>query len=133
MLDPVRFPPDLAEISLDSVISPQIRHKSHKNLKYFDQKLVGKFVFRRILVRLWLGQLRRVLEERTRKPTRRSQFLGSVTRCRPTRALGSVTGGSVLVGLVGWVGSGYGWTPLVQSKVGLRDPVHANGKRDLEH
>jgi len=34
LLDLVIFSPDLAEISLDSVICPQIRHKSHKNLKY---------------------------------------------------------------------------------------------------
>ena len=29
-LDPVRFSPDLAEILLDSVICPQIRHKSNR-------------------------------------------------------------------------------------------------------
>ena len=97
-LDPVRFPPDLIEISLDSVISPQIRPKSHKNLKDSDQKLTRKFLFRRILVRLWSGQLRWVLEERTRHPTYRSWFLGSVTYCRPTGALRSIRGGSVLVG-----------------------------------
>ena len=45
-LDSVRFPPDLAEISLDSVTSPQIRPKSHKNLRYSDQKLAVKFFFR---------------------------------------------------------------------------------------
>ena len=93
LLDPVRFPLDLAEISLDSVISPQIRHKFHKNLKYFDQKLVGKFLFRQILVRLRSGRLRRVLEQRTRQPTHRSWFLGSVTRYRAAEALGFVMGG----------------------------------------
>ena len=86
-------------------------------------------MFCRILVRLQLGQLRRVIEEKTLQPTHWSRFLGSVTRCRPTRALRSVTGGSVPVGLAGWVGSGV--RVWVQSKVGLKDPVHANGKRDL--
>ena len=75
LLDPVTFPPNLAEILLDSMISPPIRHKSLKNLKYFDQKLAEKFLFRRILVRIWLGQLRRVLEERTCQSTHRSRFL----------------------------------------------------------
>ena len=46
LLDPVRFPLDLAEISLDLVTPPQIRPKSHKNLRYSDQKLAGKFLFR---------------------------------------------------------------------------------------
>ena len=45
-LDPMRFLPDPAKISLDSVTSPQIRPKSHKNLRYSDQKLAGKFFFR---------------------------------------------------------------------------------------
>ena len=97
-LDLMRFPPDLAEISLDSVISPQIQHKSHKNLRYFDQKLVEKFLFHWILVRIWLSQLRQVLEEKTRQLTSRSQFLGFVTRHQPARALEIVEGGSVLVG-----------------------------------
>ena len=106
LLDLVRFPLDLAEISLDSMISPQIRHKFHKNLKYFDQKLVRKFLFRQILVRLRSGQLRRVLEQRTRQPTHRSWFLGSVTRYRAAEALGFVMGGLVLVEFRSW------WTPL---------------------
>ena len=97
-LDLVTFPPDLAEISLDSVISPQIQHKSHKNLRYFDQKLAGKFLFHWILVWIWLSQLRQVLEERTRQLTSWSQFLGFVTRRQPARALETVEGGSVLVG-----------------------------------
>jgi len=117
----MRFPPDLAKISLDSVISPQIQHKSHKNLKYFDQKLIGKFLLlpgkfllRKIMVRFRSGRLKRVLEERTRQPTPWSQFLGFVTRHQPARALRSITGGS---NMIGWIKSGSGsrWTPLKRS------------------
>ena len=44
-LDPVRFPPDLAEISLDLVTSPQIRPKSHKNLGILTKNLPGNSYF----------------------------------------------------------------------------------------
>ena len=84
-LNPVRFPPNLAEISLDSVTSPQIQPKSHKNLRYSDQKLARKFLFHWISLRLRSGQLRRVLEERTRHPTRRTRFLSFATCCRPPK------------------------------------------------
>ena len=105
-LDPVRFPPDLAEISLDSVTSPQILPKSHKILRYSDQKLVGKFLFHRILLRLRSGWLRRVLEERTRHPTRRTQFLGFATRRRPPELTDQSRVGRFRSGLVGWIKSG---------------------------
>ena len=105
-LDPMRFPPDLAEISLDSVTSPQIRPKSHKNLMYFDQKLVGKFLFHRISLRLRSGRLRRVLEERTRHPTHRTRFLGFATRRRPPELTDQSRVGRFRSGLAGWIGSG---------------------------
>ena len=111
-LNPVRFPLDLAKISLDSMTSPKIRPKSHKNLMYSDQKLAGKFLFRRISLRLRLGQLRRVLEERTRHPTRWTRFLGFATRCRPPELTNRSQVDRFRSGLVGWIGSGSSWTPL---------------------
>ena len=105
-LDPMRFPPDLAEISLDSVTSPKIQPKSHKNLMYFVQKLVGKFLFHRISLRLRSGRLRRVLEERTRHPTRRTRFLGFATRCRPPKLTDQSRVGRFRSGLVSWIRSG---------------------------
>ena len=104
-LDPVRFPPDLAEISLDSVTSPQIRPKSHKNLRYSDQKLAGKFLFRRISLRLRSGRLRQVLEERTSHPTRRTRFLGFATRRRPPKLTDQSWVGRFWSDLVGWIRS----------------------------
>ena len=50
LLDLGRFPPNLVEISLDLVRSPQIPHKISLDLKYFDQKLAGKSLDHRILV-----------------------------------------------------------------------------------
>ena len=111
-LDPMRFPPDLAEISLDSVTSPQIRPKSHKNIRYFDQKLAGKFLFCRISLRLQSGRLRRVLEERTRHLTCRTRFLGFATRRRPSKLTDWLRVGQFRLGLVGWIGSSSSWTPL---------------------
>ena len=105
-LDPVRFPPDLAEISLDLVTSPQIRPKSHKNLRYSDQKLTGKFLFRRIPLKLRSGRLRRVLEERTRHPTHRTRFLDFATRRRPPELTDRSRVGRFRSGLVGWIGFG---------------------------
>ena len=112
LLDPVRFPPNLAEISLDLVTSPKIRPKSHKNLRYFDQKLAGKFLFRQISLKLRSGRLRRVLEERTRHPTRRTRFLGFATRRRPLELTDRSRVGRFRSGLVGWIGFGSSWTPL---------------------
>ena len=106
LLDLVRFPPDLAEISLDLVTYPKIRPKSHKNLMYFDQKLVGKFLFHWILLRLRSGRLRRVLEERTCHPTRRTRFLCFATRRRPSELTDQSRVGWFRSGLVGWIGSG---------------------------
>ena len=100
-LDPVRFPPDLAEISLDLVTSPQVRPKSHKNLRYSDQKLTGKFLFRRISLKLRSGRLRRVLEERTRHPTHRTRFLDFATRRRPPELTDRSRVGRFRSGLVG--------------------------------
>ena len=111
-LDLVRFPPDLAEISLASVTSPQIRPKSHKNPRYSNQKLAGKFLFHRISLRLWSGRLRQVLEERTRHPTRRTPFLGFATYRRPLEFTNQSQVGWFRSGLVGWIGSDSSWTPL---------------------
>ena len=111
-LDPVRFPPDLAEISLDSVTSPQIRPKSHKILRYSDQKLIRKFLFCWISLRLRSGRLKWVLEERTRHPTCRTRFLGFATRRQPQELTNRSRVGRFRSGLVSWIGSGSSWTPL---------------------
>ena len=94
-LDPVRFPPDLAEISLDSVTSPQILPKSHKILRYSDRKLIGKFLFCWISLRLQSGRLKWVLEERTRHPTRADSVSGLCNPSPTTGAHESTVGGSV--------------------------------------
>ena len=111
LLDLVRFPPDLAEISLDLVTYPKIRPKSHKNLRYSDQKLAGKFLFHWISLKLRSGWLRRVLEERTRHPTRRTRFMGFATRRRPPELTDRSRVGR-WSGLVGWIGFDSSWTPL---------------------
>ena len=113
-LDSVRFPPAQAETSLDSMTSPQIRPKSHKNLRYSDQKLAGKFLFHWISLRLQSGWLRRVLEERTRHPTRWTQFLGFTTRRRPPELTDRSRVGRFRSGLVGWIESSSSWTPLAR-------------------
>ena len=111
-LNPMRFPLDLAKISLDSMTSPKIRPKSHKNLMYFDQKLAGKFLFRWISLRLRSSRLRRVLEERTRHPTRRTRFLGFAIHRRPPELTDQSRVSRFRSGLVGWIGSSSSWTPL---------------------
>ena len=92
--------------------SPQIRPKSHKNLMYSDQKLAGKFLFRWISLRLRSSRLRRVLEERTRHPTRRTRFLGFATHRRPPELTDQSRVSRFRSGLVGWIGSSSSWTPL---------------------
>ena len=55
----------------------------------------------------------RVLEERSRQPTCRSQFLGSVTRRQPSKILDWSRVGLFSSSLVSWVGSESRWTPLI--------------------
>ena len=111
-LNPMRFPLDLAKISLDSMTSPKIRPKSHKNLMYSDQKLAGKFLFHWISLRLRSSRLRWVLEERTRHPTRRTRFLGFATHRRPPELTDQSRVSRFQSGLVGWIESSSSWTPL---------------------
>ena len=82
---------------------------------YFDQKLVGKFLFHRISLRLRSGRLRQVLEERTRHLTRPTRFLGFATRRQPPELTDQSRVGRFQLGLVGWIGSGSSQTPLEQS------------------
>ena len=92
-LDSLRFSPVLAEISLDLVISPQIWHKSHKNLKY-----IWPNTCRKILVSPDFGKVPVELVEAgfrgENPPTDLSELVSRFcNQPRPTGTLGSIMGG----------------------------------------
>ena len=83
------------------------------DLKYFNQKLVGKGLNGSILVSFMVGSIEEGFRGENPSTDPLESVFGSVTYCQHSELLDWSLVGRFRSSLVGWVRSRFGWTPLI--------------------